>query len=53
MRAVEGLFTWACSDRTMRDGFKVKESRFRLDIKNFFTMRVVEYLHGYLSLDDP
>lgn len=25
--------------------FKLKEGQFRLDIKKFFTMRVVKYLH--------
>jgi len=38
----EGLFTRACNDRTKGSGFKLKESRFRLDIrKKFFTMRAV------------
>ena len=32
-KAEEGLFTSACSDRSRGNGFKLKESRFRLGIQ--------------------
>ena len=40
----DNLFSNACCDRIRSNGFKLKEGRFKLDIrKKFFTMRVLKH----------
>jgi len=40
----KNLFSKACCDRTRSNGFKLKEGRFKLDIRQkYFTIRVVKH----------
>ncbi|GAB0190177.1 hypothetical protein GRJ2_001483000 [Grus japonensis] len=44
-KAGEGLFTRASSDRTRDNGLKMKEGRFRLDIRKNISVWVVRHWH--------
>ena len=45
----KNLFSKACCNRTRSNGFKLREGRYRLDIrKKFFTMKVSKHWHRLL-----
>jgi len=56
MKDGDRLFSRACCHRTRGNGFKLKEGKFRLDIrKKFFTMKVVKHWKRLLreTVDAP
>lgn len=51
-KEAEQLFTKACSNKTRRNGSKLKDSGFRLDIgyiKKFFTVKMVRHSKRFPS----
>ena len=55
-KAEEGIFIRACSNRTKGNGFKLEDSRYRLDIrKKLFTVKVVRHWNMLprIVVDDP
>jgi len=47
-----GIFVRACNDRTRGNGFKLKEGRFRLDIrKKFFTVNMMRHWNQFPRVD--
>ena len=43
MKEGDRLLSGVCCDRPKGNGFKLKEGRLRLDIKKFFTIKVVKH----------
>jgi len=41
----ENIFSRSCCDRTRSNGLKLREGRFRLDIREKFFIRVVTHCH--------